>query len=92
MHHHTQSPSHAGARGVADGGYRGGVRRQNGRLSQAPASNWETTAPALSYGVEPSRSPSCPGESKLVQHASRCDCSNRQDKRGEQAQSGRAEG
>ena len=26
MHHHTQSPSHAGARGVDDGEYRGGVR------------------------------------------------------------------
>ena len=33
MHHHTQSPSHAGARGVADDKYRGGVRQQNGRLS-----------------------------------------------------------
>ena len=28
MHRHTQSPSHAGARGVTDGKYRGGVRRQ----------------------------------------------------------------
>ena len=49
-------------------------------------------APALSHGAEPSCSLTCQGESELAQHASRCDCSNRQDKQGEQAQSGGAEG
>ena len=53
MHRHTQSPSHAGACRVANGEYRGGVRRQNGRLGRAPASNWEAPAPALSHGAEP---------------------------------------
>jgi hypothetical protein len=63
---------------VADDEYRGGVRRQNERLSQAPASNWVAPAPALSHGAEPSHSLTCQGESKLVQHASRRDSSNRQ--------------
>ena len=40
---------------MADDEYRGGVRRQNGRLGRASPSNWEAPAPALSHGAEPSR-------------------------------------
>jgi len=71
MHRHTQSPSHAGARGVADDEYRGGVRQQNGRLGRVPAPNWEAPAPALSHGAEPSRllnKTSCRVERPIVIH------------------------
>ena len=48
--------------------------------------------PALLHSAEPSSLLTCQGESKLAQHASICDCSNRQNKHGEQAQSGRVKG
>ena len=72
--------------------YRGRVRRQNEILGQAPASKWEAPAPCHCTVTEPSRLITRQGESKLAQHASRCGCSNRQDKQGEQVQSGGVKG
>ncbi len=85
---HPKSNSCWSTLSVRWGIYRG-VRWQNERLGQVPASNWEVLVPALLHFTEPRGLLTLQGESKLAKHASRCDCSNGQNKWRKQVQSGR---
>ena len=92
MHCHTQSPSHAGARGVADDGYRGGV-----------GDKMEDWVKCLHQTGKRQRLRYCTVQNPVVCSLAREIANSHnmhpyviaqtdQNKRGEQAQSGEAEG